>query len=264
MLQFEKRAVPPPDAAASEIRRGGTRGQAPRDIPVPTASVSFVVPGAAEVVLHGAKGKVEHVKASGTVELTPGPYRMELRDYRGVVINRRKVTIDPGPQVMDLVTAPVTPLRQALLTTIPGAHQHGVVDFSESLGPTPDQGMDLWLALIGAARIIGASDFSKLGPLPLATFDDPEMLRDLVTRLTRRHEARVGTGWQVSDAPEDYLARMLRGITGLRIPVASMEGRTKLSQNRKPEDQASVTTALGASPDPKARDVAKLMGASKK
>jgi caspase domain-containing protein len=172
-LQFEKRALAPSDAAASETRRGGTRGQAPPDIPVPTASVSFVVPPAVEVVLHGAKGKVDHVKASGTVELTPGPYRMELRDPRGVVIDRRKVTIDPGPQVMDLATTPATPLRQALLTTIPGAHQHGIIDFSESLGPTPDQGMDLWLALIGAARIIGPSDFSKLGQLPLATFDDP-------------------------------------------------------------------------------------------
>ena len=172
-LQFEQRALAPQDAAASEIRRGGTRGQAPDDIPVPTASVSFVVPPATEVVLHGAKGKVDHVKASSTVELTPGAYRMELHDYRGVVIDRRKVRIDPGPQVIDPATTPATPLRQALLTGIPGTHQQGLIDFSESLGPIPDQGMDLWLALIGAARIVGPSDFSKLGQLPLATFDDP-------------------------------------------------------------------------------------------
>lgn len=98
----------------------------------------------------------------------------------------------------------------------------------------------------------------------LETFDDDDALRDIVTRLTRRHEARIGSGWQVTDAPEDYIARMLRGITGLRIPVASIEGRFKLSQNRKPEDQASVVEALGASADPNERDVARLMGKTRK
>ncbi len=97
----------------------------------------------------------------------------------------------------------------------------------------------------------------------LETFDDAGMLRDLVARLTRRHEARVGTGWQITDAPGDYLARMLRGIVGLRIPVARIEGRYKLSQNRPVEDQASVTQALGASSDATERDVAALMGKRK-
>lgn len=93
----------------------------------------------------------------------------------------------------------------------------------------------------------------------IETFEDTEMLRNLVTRLTRHHEARIGGHWQVSDAPEDYLDRMLRGITGLRIPLTSIEGRVKLSQNRQPADQASVTEALGASSDANERDVAALM-----
>ena len=97
----------------------------------------------------------------------------------------------------------------------------------------------------------------------LETFDDAEELHALVARLTRRHEARVGTGWQISDAPADYIARMLRGIVGLRIPVASIEGRFKLSQNRPAEDQASVTQALGASDDANSRDVAALMAKRK-
>ncbi len=99
---------------------------------------------------------------------------MEVHDARGVVIDRREVTLKPGARRMDLTQVPDTPLRTALLGAIPGTHQHGVVDFSESLGPTPDHGLDLWLALIGASRITGGpGDFSKLGPLPLATFDDP-------------------------------------------------------------------------------------------
>jgi caspase domain-containing protein len=205
-LEFEKRPPTRADASASEIRRGGTRGQPVRDVPVPTASVTFTIPDATEVILHGAKGKVEHVKASGTVGLSPGSYRMELRDAaRGVVIDRRRVTIDPGPQVMDLAGAPATPLRRALLSAIP--HQNGVIDFSESLGPTPDQGMDLWLALIGAARIIGPGDFSKLGKLPLATFDDPATGDSVVYVLgafeqpTVRLSAVVSQDWHAPRAP---------------------------------------------------------------
>lgn len=98
----------------------------------------------------------------------------------------------------------------------------------------------------------------------LETFDDADMLRHLVTRLTQHHEARIGGHWQVSDAPEDYLARMLRGIVGLRIRITSIEGRAKLSQNRQPADQASVTQALGASKDANERDVAALMGKTRK
>lgn len=97
----------------------------------------------------------------------------------------------------------------------------------------------------------------------LETFDDADQLYALVARLTRHHESRVGSSWQVTDAPEDYMARMLRGIVGLRILVTSIEGRAKLSQNRQPADQASVAQKLGASSDANERDVAVLMGKKK-
>lgn len=97
----------------------------------------------------------------------------------------------------------------------------------------------------------------------LETFDDAEQLYALVARLTKHHEARVGTDWQITDAPEDYMARMLRGIVGLRVHVTSIEGRAKLSQNRQAQDQASVAQALGASDDANERDVAALMAKPK-
>jgi transcriptional regulator len=94
----------------------------------------------------------------------------------------------------------------------------------------------------------------------LEKFEDTEMLRTLVTRLTERFEARNGSAWQVTDAPEDYVARMLRGIVGLRLVIETIEGRSKLSQNRPAEDQASVAAALGASERAEDRAVAALMG----
>jgi hypothetical protein len=74
---------------------------------------------------------------------------------------------------LDLATFERSPLRDALLSQITGAHERGAVDFSETIGLAPDQGLDFWLGIVGAARILLSpeDDFSKLGPLPLATFD---------------------------------------------------------------------------------------------
>jgi hypothetical protein len=57
---------------------------------------------------------------------------------------------------------------------VPGAHQGGAADFSESLGPLADQDPALWIALLGAAQIVrrprDQGDFYKLRDLPLAQF----------------------------------------------------------------------------------------------
>ena len=79
---------------------------------------------------------------------------------------------------------------------------------------------------------------------PLETFDDPARLQALVTKLTDRHEAGRPEPWAVSDAPADYLAAMLRGIVGIRVPITRLDGKWKASQNRSPEDRAGVVDGL--------------------
>ena len=80
----------------------------------------------------------------------------------------------------------------------------------------------------------------------LEFFDDPTRLRAVVTRLTERHEAPRAEPWAVSDAPEDFVQGMLKGIIGFRLPIARLEGKVKMSQNRPAEDRASVVTGLRA------------------
>ena len=43
--------------------------------------------------------------------------------------------------------------------------------------------------------------------------------------------------WEVSDAPEDYLARQLKGIVGIEFAIARLEGKWKASQNRSEQDR---------------------------
>jgi transcriptional regulator len=55
--------------------------------------------------------------------------------------------------------------------------------------------------------------------------------------------ARRAQPWAVDDAPEDYLAAQMKAIVGIEIPIARIEGKWKLSQNRD-----GGRPALGSSP----------------
>ncbi|HUY46960.1 MAG TPA: FMN-binding negative transcriptional regulator [Streptosporangiaceae bacterium] len=96
---------------------------------------------------------------------------------------------------------------------------------------------------------------------PLTVHRDPEWLRDVVTRLTRRHEAGRPAPWAVTDAPPDYINGQLRGIVGVELAIATVEAKHKLSQNRGADDQAAVTGALRGEPSPGAAAIAALMPA---
>ena len=89
---------------------------------------------------------------------------------------------------------------------------------------------------------------------------DEAWLRDLLRRLTERHEAREpGPPWRMDDLPEDYLDAMLKGIVGIEISVSRLEGKFKLSQNRPAADRPRIIAALGQREDADSRAVAELM-----
>ncbi len=82
----------------------------------------------------------------------------------------------------------------------------------------------------------------------LRAIEDTAWIEAFVTRLTKRHEAPFSAPWQVSDAPADYVQKMLKAIVGIEIAVTRLEGKFKLSQNRSPEDRAGVSRGLGDHP----------------
>ena len=94
---------------------------------------------------------------------------------------------------------------------------------------------------------------------PVEFFDDADRLRDVVTRLTDRHESGRAAPWNVSDAPADFIRAQLRAIVGLRMPITRIEGKAKMSQNRSVEDRKGVADGLAASDDPQDRAVARLI-----
>jgi transcriptional regulator len=73
---------------------------------------------------------------------------------------------------------------------------------------------------------------------------EPDWLRAHLTALSQEHESGRSTPWQVSDAPENYIETMLRGIVGFELAIESLEGKYKLSQNRDAADRAGVREAF--------------------
>lgn len=96
---------------------------------------------------------------------------------------------------------------------------------------------------------------------PAEFFDDADRLLAVVTRLTELHEGGRDEPWSVADAPESFIRTQLRAIVGLRLPIARLEGKRKMSQNRSPADRAGVAAGLAASDLASDRAVAALIPA---
>ena len=84
----------------------------------------------------------------------------------------------------------------------------------------------------------------------LRFFHDAEGLHDVVSRLTRRHEAARLQPWTVADAPPAFVKQQLRAIVGFSLRIEALEGKWKMSQNRTEEDRAGVAAGLSQSGEP--------------
>ena len=98
---------------------------------------------------------------------------------------------------------------------------------------------------------------------PARRIDDADWLRDLVRRLSERHEAREAAQgnppWRMQDLPDPYVQSMVKGIVGIELAVTRLEGKFKLSQNRPAGDRPRIVAALERRGDPDSRAVAELM-----
>jgi len=92
--------------------------------------------------------------------------------------------------------------------------------------------------------------------------DDPEWVRDMVTRLTHRHESHRAGRWAVTDAPDRYVTGQLRAIVGVELAIESVSAKAKLSQNRSDADREGAIAGLSREPGHAAHDVADAMRAA--
>jgi len=88
--------------------------------------------------------------------------------------------------------------------------------------------------------------------------EDPARTIEILERTIRRYEPPESTYSVRSHAPE-FLERTVKAIVAFEIPVARLEAKFKLSQNRSKEDAAGAIAALEKSGEPAALRLAAAM-----
>ena len=81
---------------------------------------------------------------------------------------------------------------------------------------------------------------------PLRVIDDPEWVHAHLERLTNRHERGSAQPWKVSDAPADFIGKLLPVLVGIEIPIVRLIGKWKVSQNQPAVNRAGVVQGLRA------------------
>ena len=84
---------------------------------------------------------------------------------------------------------------------------------------------------------------------------------DVLRRLTDGEEANFAQPWSMDRLSEESVDGMRRAIVAFAIPVARLDGKYKLSQNRSAADRTGVADALLTSRDAGASEVAELIRA---
>lgn len=110
-------------------------------------------------------------------------------------------------------------------------------------------------------RVVPTWNYVAIHAYGLLEFiDDPVHARDHITRLTRRHEEGRPVPWAPSDAPEDFIAGLVRGIIGFRLTIARLEGKWKMSQNRPLPDRIGAADGLESEGKPEVAALVRSAG----
>ncbi len=167
-----------------------------------------------------------------------------------------------------------TPLPMFLIDEGPHGVLYGHVAKANSQWKMPTTGEALALfsgpdAYISPSWYASKKEHGKVVPTwnyvavhaygPVEFFEDEDRLYEIVTTLTNQYEAPREDRWAVTDAPEDFIRALLRGIVGFRLAITRIEGKRKLSQNRSAADREGVISGLSQSDRQDDRAIADLI-----
>ena len=74
--------------------------------------------------------------------------------------------------------------------------------------------------------------------------EEPAWILAHLKGLTEHNEQSFAEPWAVSDAPEEYVAKLVRAIVGIELTITRIVGKWKVSQNQPPANQAGVVDGL--------------------
>jgi hypothetical protein len=176
------------------------------------ASVTVTgIPGA-DIVFHEiASGRTKsiHLKNNEiTKTLQPGHYKASLQDGN-FNLGSFRFEVSPGAtQNLDFAPKAAQGAKLSLSKRLP--IDGSLINFSESLSGVPDWNLGLWLAVLGASRIVAANDtFSKLRSIELDNVNDTKPNKSALYVLAGELDADrvpvcgVGPVWKTMRAVKD-------------------------------------------------------------
>lgn len=73
---------------------------------------------------------------------------------------------------------------------------------------------------------------------------DEAWLRDMLDRLTTANEVTRPMPWAISEAPRDFVDKLLRSVVGIEIPIDGLIGKLKASQDEDIQDRWGTVEGL--------------------
>ncbi len=83
----------------------------------------------------------------------------------------------------------------------------------------------------------------------------------VLERLVAVHEGAMAEPWRIDSQTDAYRDTQMRGITAFEIPIARLEGKYKLNQNKPEADRLGAAMALRRTGDATALELARMMEA---
>lgn len=84
----------------------------------------------------------------------------------------------------------------------------------------------------------------------VAVTTDREWLMNHLSDLTEQHEGERDVQWDISDAPSEYMERMLTSVVGFEVTATDVQAKWKMNQNRLPQDAEGAWRGLSNPNDP--------------
>lgn len=159
--------------------------------------------------------------------------------------------LPPFSQAPMMLDPDADPARPALLGHVARANSHGRVLEVEGPASAVFTGPNGYISpnwypskregkgVVPTWNYTAVQVTGRIRPIP-----DIAGKRRVVDLLAQAFEGDGPGAWRLDDEPEDYVRKMLGGITAFALEIEAVETKAKLSQNRTAEDRAGAIAGL--------------------
>ncbi len=89
--------------------------------------------------------------------------------------------------------------------------------------------------------------------------EDAQAIHAVLQRTVAQYDTPLGGEWAFGAMPETLVASRMKAIVAVTLPIASLEGKMKLNQDKSVADRLGVIAALERQDDPQSHAVARLI-----